>query len=407
MHLIPALLLALAGSAWAQEYGTTIRLKMSIGGESRKAAVFLPKALRKNEVLPLLVALPGTNVKGKAMQEIGSWQQQAFEHRYAVLSVDLITATRKGWVASEQIEMTRDMEAITTGIDLAIAEAKKSGASIDQTATVMTGHSGATYVVLWLGLRRPDLFLGICGRSVVFHKETVKPGKLDKVPPNFDMPIYIFRGELDAAVCVKQTELANKTLRAAGYRNIEYRIIPKMPHESKPDIFQAWYYKLLKETAKGRKESRKIAVELAKLKEALEKGRGGTLGKLIKLVEKERKAGFPAGAEALLATIEADAKKQFAQAGKMEEIDELVDAVQMFKDVQKRFAGLPIAKDARTRASRILKSDAYKALEMLTKARRYREKGLDDKATALLEKIADKYPDTPSGEEAQRLLSAQ
>ena len=179
-----------------------------------------------------------------------------------------------------------------------------------------------------------------------------------------------------------------------------------MTHEPKPEIFLEWYLKLLQETAKGRKASRKIAKDLVKIKAAMAKGRP-VLGKLIKLAEKERKAGFPAGADTLLVKIEADAQKQFDQAEKLEEIGELIDAIQAFKDVQRRFNGLDIAKEARTRASRILKSDAYKASEMLTKAMRYREKDMDDKATAILEKIADKYPDTPSGEEAKRLLGAQ
>ena len=406
MRLIPGLLIALAAAAQAQDYGTTHRLKIKVGGATRKAGIFLPKGLRKNEVLPLLIVLPGTDVGGKAMLEFKHWQQQAFERRLALLSVDLITSTDKGWVASEQIEMSRDMEAVVKGIDEAIRKTRESGAEIDTTATVMTGHSGATYLTLWLGLRRPDLFLALCGRSVVFHKETVKRGKLDKVPPNFDMPILIYRGELDAAVVVKQSEIANKTLKEAGYRQVDYRIIPKMTHEPKPEIFLEWYLKLLQETAKGRKASRKIAKDLVKIKAAMAKGRP-VLGKLIKLAEKERKAGFPAGADTLLVKIEADAQKQFDQAEKLEEIGELIDAIQAFKDVQRRFNGLDIAKEARTRASRILKSDAYKASEMLTKAMRYREKDMDDKATAILEKIADKYPDTPSGEEAKRLLGAQ
>ena len=51
----------------------------------------------------------------------------------------------------------------------------------------MTGHSGGTYLTLWLGLRRPDLFLGICGRSCVYFKETVEFGELDKFEPDYEL----------------------------------------------------------------------------------------------------------------------------------------------------------------------------------------------------------------------------
>jgi len=59
MRLLAAMLL-LATPLLAQEYGDTLRLKIDVGGEERKVALFLPGNLRKGEVLPLLVALPDT-----------------------------------------------------------------------------------------------------------------------------------------------------------------------------------------------------------------------------------------------------------------------------------------------------------------------------------------------------------
>jgi predicted esterase len=399
---VMAALLLLAGASWAQEYGRTLRLKVPVGGATRKAGLFLPKGLRKNEELPMLVALPDT--KGKAFLEIGPWQQQAFERRFAVFSVDIETSSEKGWLPTEQLEMQRDMEAVTEGIKLALAAAKKEGALIDTSATVITGHSGGTYLTLWLGIRRPDLFLGVCGRSCVFHKQTAVFSKTEPLQPNFDQFIYVFRGELDHPRVSKETEAAQKALQEAGWKNVKYRVVPRMVHESKPEVFLEWYHQLLSTTAKGRKESRKIASELAKLKPAMEAGKAGAYSKLLKLVEREKKAGFPAGARALLDQEIAKAEKRFQQAEHLEADEDVFEALKVFKEVERGFSPLPISKKARDRAGKVRQSDAYKAAEMLVKAKRHREKGQDVKAAQILEKIVEKYPETRAAAEADQLL---
>ncbi|MHC4669153.1 MAG: hypothetical protein ACYTFD_12170 [Planctomycetota bacterium] len=276
-----AFVLVLSVAVLAQEdYGTTYRLKIMVGGESRKAGMFVPQGVKKNEVVPLLVAVPDT--RGKAFLEIGQWQQMAYERRFAVFSVDINTSSQKGWHPSEQLEMQRDMEALVEGLKLGEQRAQEAGVAIDTSARVITGHSGGTYLTLWLGLRRPDLFLAICGRSCVFHKEAVKFGKFDTVKPNLSMPILIYRGELDHPIAKKQTELAKKTLDAAGFTNVKYRVIPKMIHESKPEICLQWFLEVLKQTQKGRKDVRRIAAEVEKLRplvqQALEARREGAEG---------------------------------------------------------------------------------------------------------------------------------
>ena len=54
----------------------------------------------------------------------------------------------------------------------------------------------------------------------------------------------------------------------------------------------------------------------------------------------------------------------------------------------------------------IVKSDAYKAEEMLVKARGYIQDGKEDKARPLLERILEKYPGTVAAGHAEHLLQS-
>jgi len=405
MRSLAPLLFLCAAALAQEEYGPTHRIKVAVGGKNRKAGLFIPNVIKKGQTVPMLVVVP--DHRGKAFLEIGQWQQMAHDNRFAVFSVDCTTSSNKTpWHHSEQLDMQRDMEAVVEGLKAAREKAAEQGIELDGSATVISGFSGGGFLTMWLGLRRPDLFMGICGRSIVYFKETVKFSKADSVKPNLAMPILLYRGELDLARPKKDTDAARKTLKAVGYTNVAYRVIPKMIHESKPDVCVKWFVDLLKKTAKGRKEARKIAAELDKLRPLIKAGKSGVFGKLVKIVEREQKAGVNAGAQTLLDETLASAKKHWDMAANLEADNELAEAATMFRQIEKKYKPLGIAKEARAHRAKLIKSDAYKAAEMLVKARSYLDKDKKEKAFDLLQRIVDKYPDTIAGETAQRLLDA-
>ncbi|MFI5401803.1 MAG: alpha/beta hydrolase family protein [Planctomycetota bacterium] len=406
------LLLALPLAAQtAREYGKTHRLKIDVGGEERKVALFIPDNVKKGEVLPLLVALPGGQTqaspedKAKAFLEIGQWQQPAFDRRFCVFSVDLSTSTPRGWHPKDQLEMQRDMEAVIEGLKVAREEAAKTGVTLDDSATVVTGWSGATYLTLWMGIRRPDVFMAACGRGCVFHKEAVEFTEFDKIAPDKAMPILLYYGEVDNPRVKKDTDLAKKTLEGAGFTKVSLQVVPAMAHESKPEVFLEWYGKILKETERPRKESAKIREELAKLRPDVAAAKPGAYGKLLKLVEQEKKVGAKAGAAELLAGIVAEAKKAWDAAENIEADHQLRDAADAFGKIEKQYMPLDIAKEARDKRLKILQGDAFKAMEYLERAKELIEKGARDKAIPILEKIVSQYGSTPSADEARLLLT--
>ena len=402
MRIIPLLPL-LAAAAWAQDYGETHRLKVDISGDSRKIAFFIPKTARAGDVLPVLVAVPGND--GRSFNEVGQWQLAAKDGKFAVFSVDITTSSEtRPWHPNDQLDMQRDMEAVVEGLKVAEQQAKDLGITLDDSAYVITGHSGGTFLTLWLGLRRPDLFLGVCGRSVCYFKETLDFEKFGATKPNLGQAIYLFHGELDAARCKKDTVAAVEALKAMGFKNVDHKMVPKMSHEPKPEECLEWFEKLLKQTAKGRKERAKVKEELAELMPDLEAGKAGALSKLDRLVERETKAGFPAGAQAVLDGVLKKAKESWDRAETLAADGQMAAAEQVYKEIEDTYRGLDISKEARSARVKLARTDAYKAEEMLTTAKQLQEKDLKEKAAEILEKLIAQYPDTPAAQEAGRLL---
>ncbi len=399
MARILAAILAISGALSAQDAGDYTdlrRFKITVNGETRKAALITPKKLKKKEVLPLVIAIPHN--EGRAMKEPGIWEQRASMARIAVLSVDCQTCLNKGWLPSEQQLMQADMEAI----EGALAEAKKLVA-IDDLAILLTGHSGGSYVAYWMGLRRPELFTALCIRGGLWYEGMIPPSKYDKytdIKPQLDLPIFIYWGSADTSRSPRESLTAIDKLRAGGYKNVTSKILKGVKHEAKPEPCIEWFEEYLKKTAKARKEGRKIAREVTKLRALIARGKT-PYSPLKKLVDKERSLGARGGAQELLDEILVDAKKQMKKAVELEADAQYFQAANTLKAVEKKYSPLEIGKKARKLRSRIVKTDAYKADEIYHQAMELREKGKEEKAVELLEKLAAQYPETPAGERAK------
>jgi len=400
--------LLLAGAASAQtnaSYGETHRLKVRVEGETRKVGMFVPKNLGKKAYIPLVIALPdGSGARGKAFKEIGQYEQMAYEHRFAVVSVDITTSNTEGWHPNDAIQMERDVEAVVQAVAAAEKKAKELGFAIDMSVSAIRGHSGACYLALYAGLRRPDLFLVVAVNGVPkwFPKFLEFDSDRDR-----DQRIHVYRGERDHARVRRETDKTIEELKKAGYKHIASEDVKGMAHETKPEVFVKWYAAFLKGTAKGRKAAGKINAEADKLRADWKAGKAGVFGKMVKLAEKERKAGFGKAATKLLDDANLEAAAALKKAEDLAADSQFLPAAEAFKAIEKDYRGLPVAKDARTKRSTLIKGDEYKAAEMLAEALALQEAGKDEKADALLVKITDKYKETVAGERAEQLLGSR
>jgi predicted esterase len=387
-------LLAASTAALAQNDAETIRFKVAVAGENRKGGLLLPKGLRKNEILPLVVAIPDT--EGASFKEIDQWAVFANKHRFAVVSIDC--ETPKGWSVSEQMLMQRDME----GVAGAVEEARRR-APIDDTAIVIHGHLGGCYLAYSMGIRRPDLFLGVAVNSCVFYPD-MKPKEAELASMNLRQPILVAHGELDTPRVIKETQLMHAALKDAGFARVTFQTVPKASNVPNLETsFVPWFVKLLEETEKSRKMVRKGRDALARIKSDLEAGgKPGALKELAALAEQERASGARFGAAELLAPILAKAEATIHRAKTLEGAGSFAEAAEAFREVAERYPGLAAATEAAKERQRILKSDGYRAEAMLFEALRLEEEGQAEKAMQLFEKILAQFPATPAAEVAKR-----
>lgn len=402
IRIASVLLLATAAFAQDASYGETYRLKVDVDGTPRKVGFFVPKNIGKRDMRPLVVALPdGANARGKAFRETGQFEQMAYEHRFAIVSVDITSSSMEGWHPNDAVAMERDTEAILSAVKAAKEKAKELGFSIDPTATAIRGHSGACFAALHVGVRNPDVFWVIALNGVPkWYPEFLK---MDS-KPDPQQWIHVYSGASDNGRVKRETKTTVEKLKEAGYPQITVETIKGMKHEPKPEIFVQWYAISLKRTAKGRKEAGKIAGEAEKLKTDLEKGKGGVIRKIAKLAEKEKKAGFGTAAQELLAGLEKEAAAAFAKAEDEAANHNVIEAAAALRDIEKKYAGLAIAKQAKSMRSKIQKSDEFKAAEMLAKGREMIEKGQRDKGVDVLVKLTEKFPETVAAERAKNLI---
>ena len=217
----------------------------------------------------------------------------------------------------------------------------------------------------------------------------------------------IYRGERDFASVRKGTDEAIEALKKAGYTRIVTETIKGMKHETRPEVFVKWYSRFLRGTTRGRKAAGKIAAEADKLRADWKAGKPGVYAKMVKLVEKEVKAGFGRSAEKLLADARAANQKAFKEATDLLADNQFLDAAAAFKSIEKSCRGLPIAKQARELRTKLVKGDEYKAAVMLVKALALQEKGKAEQADTLLVKITEKYKDTVAADKAEQLLTSR
>ena len=402
LSVLALLLFSAFSAAQDANYGETHRLKIDVDGTNRKVGFFVPKNLAKRETLPLVVVLPdGSNSRGKAFRETGQFEQMAYENRFAVVSVDITTSSQEGWHPNDQVAMERDVTAVVQAIEQAKKKAKELGFRLDLSATAIRGHSGACYLALWAGIRRPDLFFIVSLNGIPKWFPQFLKFDSEKEPNQI---IHIYTGERDVPRVKRETEKAITELRKAGYRRLVIETIKGMAHEPKPEVFVKWYSAKLKETAKPRKDAMKITAEAEQLRADAKAGKAGVYRKIVKLAEREKKVAFGKAATQLLADVNKEADAEFRKAEDLAAEHEVIDAVVLFRNIEKKYAGLPSATKAKKLRSKIAKSNEYKASEMLAKARKYLDKGQREKGVEILVKLAEKYPDTVAAERAQELI---
>lgn len=131
----------------------------------------------------LVVTCHGTPPWDTAIQQIGRWGSLA-ESRQVVVAAPILkgtTSDRLFPIVRHQIANQQRDERVV----LSLVERLRSSYNIDSSRVFLTGWSGGSYAVLYIGLRNPDVFRALAVHQGNFDERFVQPAipRLDPYQP--------------------------------------------------------------------------------------------------------------------------------------------------------------------------------------------------------------------------------
>lgn len=109
--------------------------------------------------------------------------------------------------------------------------------NIDRNNVMITGFSGGGFPTYWVGLRHPDVFTCIVGRSADFNR-----GNLDGWYPEGyrDVAIKVYYGSNDPGAIQAQSKSASEYLRSKGFK-VETQVLRGVGHERHPEVAMEFF----------------------------------------------------------------------------------------------------------------------------------------------------------------------
>ena len=212
-----------APQAWRNDDGTVRTGKIDFQKEPTTGRVYhlyVPSSYNPRRQYPLVVTAQGTFPFDQAAGQRDRWTDVAERYNIIVCSADFDSAT--GWLGVPEDrpapELVRDEKAT-----LAIIRELKSRYSINPDAIMITGWSGGGYPAHYIGMRHPDVFRCIVGRTANFKEHLVSD---DVARRARHMHVYVFFGQGDLPGFDQMNRDANFWYTVRGFRNFVIRQLP-------------------------------------------------------------------------------------------------------------------------------------------------------------------------------------
>ncbi len=235
--------MALAGLAggctpteWRTPGGEVVTGKIDFQSEpvtGRTYHLFIPSSYTPKNRYPLVISGQGTFPFDQAAAQRDKWINVAERHNLIICSPDFDSATYALGIPADRPapELVRDEEAT-----LNIVDELKKRYSIDPDAIMITGWSAGAFPAHFIGLRNPDVFRCIVGRTGNFNERLVTDQTAKKAR---HMHVYVFFGEGDLPGFDAMNRDANFWYTVRGFRNFEIR---RMPGGHNPNQAEAVRY---------------------------------------------------------------------------------------------------------------------------------------------------------------------
>ncbi|HUX03125.1 MAG: PKD domain-containing protein [Phycisphaerae bacterium] len=218
--------LALAGcgpEAWRTAGGQVVTGKVSFQKEpstGRTYHLYIPTSYNPQRSYPLVVTAQGTFPFDEAAGQRDRWVNAAERYGLIICSVDFDSATGFLGIPPDRAapELVRDEMAV-----LAILKELFGRYNINRDAVMITGWSGGGYPAHFIGLRHPDVFRAIVGRTANFSEHLVSDETAHRAR---HMHVYVFFGEGDLPGFDEMNRNANFWYTVRGFRNFAIRRLP-------------------------------------------------------------------------------------------------------------------------------------------------------------------------------------
>lgn len=206
--------------AWRTADGRVMTGKIDFQKEAttgRTYHLYVPTTYNPKKAYPLVITAQGTFPFDQAAGQRDRWVNVAEKQGLIVCSPDFDGASGFLGIPPDRAapELVRDEQST-----LAILEELKRRYSIRKDAVMITGWSGGGFPAHFIGLRHPDLFRCIVGRTANFKEGLVTDDVAQRAR---HMHVYVFFGSGDFPGFAEQNRDANFWYTIRGFRNFAVR----------------------------------------------------------------------------------------------------------------------------------------------------------------------------------------
>jgi len=246
MALLAAAVLA-AGCGqrdWRTPDGAVVTGKIDYQKEpvtGRTYHLYVPTSYDPRRAYPLVITGHGMFPFDHAMLQRDRWVDVAEANGLIVCSPDLDSATAflHAKAGDPPSELLRDEKAV-----LAVLDQVKRRYSIREDAVALTGWSAGGFAAQFIGLRHPETFRCIIGRTPNFSEHLVTDAQASRAR---DMHVYLFYGKGDMLPFEVMSHDAACWYSTRGFRNFTIKWLPggHNPNQQEAsqyllDLFEHW-----------------------------------------------------------------------------------------------------------------------------------------------------------------------
>lgn len=229
----------LAADSYLDSRGAVRTGKLSLRQEKagRNYYMYVPPAYTAKRQWPLVVSAPGTFPFDSSPGTRDSWVNQAKKHGIIICCPDFDTATGLLNVKADQKRLARDDEAVQ-----AVLAEVRNRYNINPNGIFITGWSGGGFPAHYLGLKRPEIFRGIIGRTANFSEDLVDDETARKARHRH---VFCFFGTSDLAGIPEENRRAQFWYTIRGFLNFNIREVPG-GHAKNNDLAAEWLMKIVR-----------------------------------------------------------------------------------------------------------------------------------------------------------------